>query len=141
MKVLALGFAAAAASNGVAYAGEMPLGYAPEIEAELAMIDGTGGVTPTGLSRAYVARYDGVASPDGFQPQLRGSDALVIRGAPDGSQPQLRHGEPAVRATGVETRSFDVGDGALGFALGLVLTAALALAVGMSRGGIRTAHS
>jgi len=160
LKALALGFAAAATFTGAASANvgtenqstgsqdsswsRMPAGYAPAVEAELALIRGEaqGTVTATNLAGAHAARYEGVASPDGFQPQLRGPGTLVIRDAPDGSQPQLRRtGDGTEYVTTVDPRAFDFGDAALGLMLGLILAAALAFGVGAGRSRIRMAHS
>ena len=96
-----------------------------------------GGVTPTNLSRAYVAPVEGVASPDGYQPQLRGDEQLVIRDKPDGFQPQ----QADVVSISAGSSSIDSGDLALGFGLGLILATAAAIALAMVRDRERMAHS
>ena len=48
------------------------------------------GVTPTNLARAYHPIEQGVAQPDGFQPQLQGDEQVIIRDRPDGFQPQTK---------------------------------------------------
>jgi hypothetical protein len=82
---------------------------------------GAGGVTPPNLARAYIAPqpYQGVESPDGYQPQLQ----RTADGAVD------------------DSRSFEFADAALGFGIGVVLTGALAFALAMGRSRIRMAHS
>ena len=98
-----------------------------------------GGVTPTNLARAYVPQVQGVSNPDGYQPQLRGAEELVIRDTPDGFQPQTK-GTDVVSISANSSR-FEVGDLALGFGLGLILATAGAIALAMSRGRGRMAHS
>jgi hypothetical protein len=99
------------------------------------------GVTPTNLARAYHPIEQGVAEPDGFQPQLQGDEQLVIRDKPDGFQPQTK----TVGRLTVSTSSdgLDRGDLALGFGLGLILATACAIALAMTRDRQRThmAHS
>jgi hypothetical protein len=98
-----------------------------------------GGVTPTNLARAWGPKVQGVSSPDGYQPQLRGDEQLVIRDKPDGFQPQTKHAE--VVSISADSGSFDSGDAALGFGLGLILATAAAIALAMSRDRERMAHS
>ena len=98
-----------------------------------------GGVTPTTLARAYVPRFEGVSNPDGFQPQLRGEQPLVIRDQPDGFQPQTKHADVVSVSAG--SGSLDSGDLALGFGLGLILATAAAIALAMVRDRERMAHS
>lgn len=84
------------------------------------------GVTPTNLARAYVAKSDAVsvAQPDGYQPQLRGSEPVVIRDAPDGYQPQTRGTEVSAASSG---SSVDWGNVAFGLGLGIGIAALCAL--------------
>lgn len=104
-----------------------------------------GPVFQSGLPDGYVGSgvaldepAAGVAQPDGYQPQLRGEEALVIRDKPDGYQPQTRGAEVAVVATG---DSIDWANIAFGFGLGLGL-AALCVLMLLERGRARTAaHS
>lgn len=96
------------------------------------------GVTPTNLARAYVPPSEGVSSPDGYQPQLRGAEELVIRDAPDGFQPQSKQAEVVSVSAG--SSSIETGDLALGFGLGLILATAGAIALAMSRNRERLAH-
>jgi hypothetical protein len=86
---------------------------------------GAGGVTPPNLARAYIAPqpYQGVESPDGYQPQLQ------------------RTADGAVDTTVADRRSFEFADAALGFGVGVVLTGALAFALAMGWSRIRMAHS
>lgn len=98
-----------------------------------------GGVTPTNLARAYVPQVQGVSNPDGYQPQLRGDQPLVIRDQPDGFQPQTKHADVVSVSAG--SGSFDSGDLALGFGLGLILATAAAIALAMVRDRERMAHS
>ena len=100
-----------------------------------------GGITPTNLARAYVpqVQVQGVSSPDGYQPQLRGAQELVIRDTPDGFQPQTKDADVVSVSAG--SSSFETGDLALGFGLGLILATAGAIALAMSRGRERAAHS
>jgi len=82
----------------------------------------------------------GVAKPDGYQPQLRGNQAVIIRDKPDGFQPQTKIETASVSAS---SGSLDRGDLALGFGLGLILATAAAIALAMTRDRQRTgmAHS
>jgi hypothetical protein len=98
-----------------------------------------GGVTPTNLARAYDKRFDGVSNPDGYQPQLRGDQPIVIRDQPDGFQPQTKHAD--VVSISADSSSLDSGDLALGFGLGLILATAAAIALAMVRDRERMAHS
>jgi hypothetical protein len=143
IKVLALALAAAAVVPSVARA-ELPKGYAPGIEAELAMIEAgsdRSGVSPNTASRAHVPpRYEGVAAPDGFQPQLSGSEPLVIRGMPDGAQPQLSRAGGETVFVSDNGRVLDRVDVAIYLSLGLALVAAFGLALAMTRGRVRLAH-
>jgi hypothetical protein len=98
-----------------------------------------GGVTPTNLARAYVPQVQGVSDPDGYQPQLRGTEQLLIRGTPDGFQPQTKGTD--VVSISADSSRFETGDLALGFGLGLILATAGAIALAMSRDRERVAHS
>lgn len=100
-----------------------------------------GGVTPTNLARAYVpqVQVQGVSNPDGYQPQLRGTEQLLIRGTPDGFQPQTKQAD--VVSISANSSRFEVDDLAVGFGLGLILATAGAIALAMSRGRERAAHS
>jgi len=82
----------------------------------------------------------GVAKPDGYQPQLQGDQAVIIRDKPDGFQPQTKIETASVSAS---SGSLDRGDLALGFGLGLILATAGAIALAMPRDRQRTgmAHS
>jgi hypothetical protein len=97
-----------------------------------------GGVTPTNLARAYVPLVQGVSSPDGYQPQLRGTEQLVIRDKPDGFQPQTKNADVVSVSAG---SGLDSSDLALGFGLGLILATAAAIALAMVRDRQRIAHS
>jgi len=97
-----------------------------------------GGVTPTNLARAYVPQIVGVSNPDGYQPQLRGAEQLVIRDAPDGFQPQSKQADVVSVSAG--SSGIETGDLALGFGLGLILATAGAIALAMSRNRERLAH-
>jgi hypothetical protein len=83
----------------------------------------------------------GVAQPDGYQPQLQGEQAVIIRDKPDGFQPQTKTVESAT--VSASSDSLDRGDLALGFGLGLILATACAIALAMTRDRQRThmAHS
>ena len=98
-----------------------------------------GGVTPANLARAYVPQVQGVSNPDGYQPQLRGVEQLVIRDTPDGFQPQTKHAD--VVSISADSGRLEAGDLALGFGLGLILATAAAIALAMSRDRNRVAHS
>jgi hypothetical protein len=82
----------------------------------------------------------GVAQPDGYQPQLQGDQAVIIRDKPDGFQPQTKIVESATVSA---SSGVDRGDLALGFGLGLILATAGAIALAMTRDRQRTrmAHS
>lgn len=131
LRGLTVAFATAVVVTGPATAGPltvMPEGYAPSLEAELALIDA--GQSPVA---------GGVSRPDGYQPQLRGGDALVIRGAPDGYQPQTR--ATPVAAVSAGSDGIQVSDAALGFGFGLALATALGICLLMVRGRTGVAHS
>jgi hypothetical protein len=98
-----------------------------------------GGITPTNLARAYVPQVQGVSNPDGYQPQLRGAEELVIRDRPDGFQPQTKNAD--VVSISADSSRLEAGDLALGFGLGLILATAGAIALAMSRNRGRMAHS
>ena len=99
------------------------------------------GVTPTNLARAYHPIEQGVAQPDGFQPQLQGDQPVIVRDKPDGFQPQTKTVGRLTVSTSSD--SFDRGDLALGFGLGLILATACAIALATTRDRQRTrmAHS
>lgn len=97
------------------------------------------GVTPTNLARAWGPQIQGVSSPDGYQPQLRGDEQLVIRDKPDGFQPQTKHADVVSVSAG--SSGLDSSDLALGFGLGLILATAAAIALAMVRDRERMAHS
>jgi hypothetical protein len=99
------------------------------------------GVTPTNLARAYSPVEQGVAQPDGFQPQLQGDQQVIIRDKPDGFQPQTKSVESAT--VSASSGGLDRGDLALGFGLGLILATACAIALAMTRDRQQTrmAHS
>jgi hypothetical protein len=99
------------------------------------------GVTPTNLARAYHPIEQGVAQPDGFQPQLQGDQPVIVRDKPDGFQPQTKTVGRLTVSTSSD--SFDRGDLALGFGLGLILATACAIALAATRDRQRTrmAHS
>ena len=80
-----------------------------------------------------------VSNPDGYQPQLRGAQELVIRDTPDGYQPQTKDAD--VVSISADSSTLEAGDLALGFGLGLILATAGAIALAMSRGRERAAHS
>ena len=151
LKTLALSFATSAVVAGTASAQVRDAGLVgPTFEpitnvaqqyggtAELPAAQ-QGGVTPTNLARAYVAPVEGVSNPDGYQPQLRGDEQLVIRDTPDGFQPQTKHADVVSVSAG--SSGFETGDVALGFGLGLILATAGAIALAMARGRERMAHS
>ena len=99
------------------------------------------GVTPTNLARAYHPIEQGVAQPDGFQPQLQGDQPVIVRDKPDGFQPQTKTVGRLTVSTSSD--SLDRGDLALGFGLGLILAIACAIALATTRDRQRTsmAHS
>jgi len=99
------------------------------------------GVTPTNLARAYHPIEQGVAQPDGFQPQLQGDQPVIVRDKPDGFQPQTKTVGRLTVSTSSD--SLDRGDLALGFGLGLILATACAIALAATRDRQRTrmAHS
>ena len=137
LKAMALGFAAAAVFTGAASGAgsviaEVPSDYTADWLTP-------GGVTPTNLARAYEPRFEGVARPDGYQPQLRGDEPLVIRDTPDGFMPQTRPSDVVSVSAGSD--AYDRGDLAIGFGLGLILATACAAALLMTRNRIRMAHS
>jgi hypothetical protein len=101
--------------------------------------DVPGGVTPPNLARAYEQRYEGVAQPDGHQPQLRGEEPLVIRDAPDGFVPKTSPSD--VVSVSASSDGFDRDDVAIGFGLGLILATACAMALAAASGRQRMAHS
>jgi hypothetical protein len=141
---LVLSFATAAAITGTAGAalpaGGMPQGYAPELEAEQAQIQGGEALLQAGLTFDFEPGRSlnvGVDRPDGYQPQLQGDAPLLTRDAPDGFQPQTKTIEVAtVSASG---NGFEIGDAAVGFGLGLILATACGVALGLARGRISTA--
>jgi hypothetical protein len=149
---LVLALAAALSLPAVARA-QMPAGYVPEVEQELALIGAenrVGVASPDGYqpqlhTGAAVAAAESVSSPDGYQPQLRGTESLVIREAPDGSQPQLRRSSAGDTVTVYTTDAgtpFESGDVALGFAAGLLLSLMAAIAITFtSRHQAGVAHS
>lgn len=101
-----------------------------------------GPVFQSGLPDGYVGSgiasdRSGVARPDGYQPQLRGGDALVIRDKPDGYQPQTRGAEVAVAAT---DGTIDWANVAFGLGLGLGIAALCALML-IERSRVRTAQA
>jgi hypothetical protein len=126
LKTFVFAFVVAAVFSGTASAVEspMPPGYAPEIEAELAMMDApsfsritspaevyAGQLEPghiAGAYRAYVERNDGVAMPSGF--------------------PQSEVTPAAVSSEGVDRSTV-----ALGLGLGLILATACAVFVAALR--------
>lgn len=95
------------------------------------------GVTPTDLARAYSAPELGVSLPDGYQPQTRGDQPIIVRDAPDGYQPQTK----TVEASSASGSGIDSKDLFSGFLLGAALALAAALALSVVRGGPRTAQS
>jgi hypothetical protein len=140
LRALVLGFATAAIlapAAGARFVDELPDGYVPAVEAELALVGGSGGVTPTNLARAYEPRYEGVAKPDGYQPQLRGNEPLIIRDGPDGWVPNRGIETATVAAAG---SSIDWDQVASGFALGILLAALAAVVLFMARRRMRVAH-
>ena len=98
-----------------------------QVQSELAYQTSTstelssGGVTPTNLARAYVPRSDGGVTPTNMARAYAPRSESV--------------------AASVSGRSFELGDAALGFGLGLLLTAVCAVAIVHSRRGMRMAHS
>ncbi len=127
LRTFVLSFAVAAVLAGPASAqvgNQMPPGYAPDVEAELALIEApsfgpitspaelyAGRLEPgdvEGAYRAYVQRNEGVAMPAGF--------------------PQNEVNSSAASSEGV-----DRGDIALGFGLGLILATACAVFVAALR--------
>lgn len=140
LKAIALSFAAAAVFTGPASGGPTSSG---SVIAEVPS-DSTadwltpGGVTPTNLARAYEPRVEGVARPDGYQPQLRGDQPLVIRDAPDGL---VQRTPSVVSVSASSSDGWDRGDVAIGFGLGLIMATACAAALAMTRNRMRMAHS
>jgi hypothetical protein len=97
------------------------------------------GVTPMNLARSYEPRFEGVAAPDGYQPQRGGPDPLIARDGPDGFVPQSPPSE--VVAVSATSDGFDRDDVAIGFGLGLILATACAMALAAATGRTRIAHS
>jgi hypothetical protein len=135
VKALALSLAATAVFTGTASASlsGMPPGYAPEIEAELALIEApsfspitspaelyAGQLEPrqhlAASYRAYVDRNAGVAKPAGF--------------------PQAEVTSAAASSDGV-----DRGEVALGLGIGLIVATAMAIAVAALRSRLRVVHA
>ena len=126
LKGMVLALATAAVFTGTAAAAlpaaGMPQGYAPEVETELANIEGCHALLQAGLTFDYEGRAP-----------------LITRDAPDGYQPQTKAIEVAtVSAT---DSGFELGDAAVGFGLGLVLATACGLALGLARGRMSPAQS
>jgi hypothetical protein len=140
LKAIALSFATAAVFAGAASGGptspesvlaEVPSDYTADWLAP-------GGVTPSNLARAYEPRFEGVARPDGYQPQLRGDQPLVIRDAPDGFVPQSPPAD--VVSVSASSDGYDRDDLAIGFGLGLIMATACAAALVASRNRMRMAE-
>ena len=106
---------------------------------DLLQSDVPGGVTPPDLARAYEPRYEGVAQPDGHQPQLRGDEPLVIRDAPDGLVPNTPPSE--VVSVKADSGGFDPDYVAISVGLGMVLATACAIALAAASGRPRVSHS
>ena len=120
--------------GGPVFMNGTPDGYVTDQQSDVA-----GGVTPTNLARAYVSRTEGVASPDGYQPQLRGDQPLIIRDRPDGFQPQTRSVEVAQVSASSDGFAWD--GVAIGLGLGVVLAMACALMLAAARNRNRVAHT
>jgi hypothetical protein len=121
LKGMVLAFATAVVVAGPAGAAEMPQGYAPAIESELAMIEGGEALLQAGLTFDYgdaPSVYRGVSQPDGYQPQTRAIEAVTVSSSGDG---------------------FHLGDAAVGLGLGLILAAATGIVLALARGRVRTA--
>jgi hypothetical protein len=104
-------------------AAEMPQGYAPAIESELALIEGGDALLQAGLTFDYgdaPSVYRGVSQPDGYQPQTKAIEAVTVSSSDDG---------------------FQLGDAAVGLGLALILAAATGIVVALARGRVRTAHA
>ena len=100
-----------------------------------------GGVTPTNLARVYVPRYLGVAAPDGVQaPQLAVDERALVRDVPDGLGSEIRSSGGETVSVTHDPRSFELGDAALGFGLGLLLAMAGVLTLALTRRNMRMAH-
>ena len=139
LKALVLSFAAMAIFAGNATAAQVHDGgsmVTPTFEAITSVAQQYGGTAE--LPAAQQGTSQGVSNPDGYQPQLRGAEQLVIRDAPDGYQPQSKNAEVVSVSAG--SSSIETGDLALGFGLGLILATAAAIALAMSRGRERVAH-
>jgi hypothetical protein len=146
LKGMVIALATAAVVTGTAAAalpaGDMPQGYAPSIEAELAQMDGGRALLQAGLTFDYATTPSfnaGVERPDGYQPQLQHDATLIVREAPDGYQPQTKTTE--IATVSANDSGFELGDAAVGFGLGLVLAMACGLALGLARGRMSTAQS
>lgn len=138
LKALVLSFAAMAIFAGNATAAQVHDGgsMTPTFEPIMSVAQQYGGTAE--LPAAQQGTSQGVSNPDGYQPQLRGAEQLVIRDAPDGFQPQTTNAEVVSVSSG--SSSIETGDLALGFGLGLILATAGAIALAMSRGRERVAH-
>ena len=128
---------------------------------------GTGGVTPTNLARAYaplsekelalirempylshgvgvIEQGTGGVTPTNlaraYDPRQVDQPAL-IRDVPDGVQGDLRRSGPGTVFVTDDGSSFDESALAAGFGLGLGLAAAMALVLMLSRNRMRIAHS
>ena len=120
VKALALSFAAAAVFTGSASA---------HVRDNAA--------SQTGPGASYQPM--GYTQPDGYQPQLRGDQPLIIRDAPDGFQPQTATTE--VATVSASSDGYEWNDVGIGFGLGLVLAMAGALALAIARNRTRIAHT
>jgi hypothetical protein len=115
--------------------------YAPQNKGAVVQ-QAAGGVTPTNLARAYMSQYKGVAVPDGFQqPQLRADERALIRDVPDGLRSEVRRAGSGTVYVANDRRSFELGDAALGFGLGLLIATCGAIAIVLTRRNMRMAHS
>lgn len=126
---LALSVVTAAALAGPA-AGE-PRGDVDRQRAEIPYL--SHGITTQSL---VATPWEGVSSPDGYQPQLGGDQPVVVRDTPDGYQPQTRTAEvSAVASRG----GFDLDEAVVGLGFGLALAAMCALALMAIRSRTRLA--
>ncbi len=156
LKALALSFAASAASPATRRLPRSTTGAAtsPSFEPIMSVAQQYGGTAelpaavqaspwasraPMATSPQLVAVAREVSNPDGYQPQLRGAEELVIRDTPDGFQPQTKDAD--VVSISADSSRLEAGDLTLGFGLGLILATAGAIALAMSRNRGRMAHS
>jgi hypothetical protein len=143
LKAITLAFAAGAIFTGTASAQFRDHAASRASETPFQSTRDGGPVFMNGAPDGYTAYQqsdvNGGVTPDGYQPQLRGEEPLIIRGAPDGFQPQTA--TTAVATVSASSDGYEWNDVAIGFGLGLVLAMAGAIALAIARNRTRIAHS